>query len=119
MKKLFNADAFYYAVANTVNARGVSWRQVSKDTGVSASTLTRMQQGTGVDAASLAALSKWASLNPAEFVGDDVKGGKPETIAKVTQALNSDTKLSPIEKRQLQQIVSAAYDSFTSPKEAA
>src|SRR2546425_294346 len=66
--KGFDSEGFYSALAATVEAKSVSWKQVSTDTGVSASTLTRMAQGRHPDAASLAALSAWAGLNPADFV---------------------------------------------------
>ena len=52
--KGFDSEGFYSALATTVAAKKVTWKQVSTDTGVSASTLTRMAQGRYPDAASLA-----------------------------------------------------------------
>ena len=66
--KGFDAEAFYVALAKVVQARKVPWRQVAKETGVAPSTLTRMGQGRHPDAASLAVLSAWAGINPADFV---------------------------------------------------
>jgi transcriptional regulator with XRE-family HTH domain len=66
--KGFNGDAFYRALESAVAARSKSWKQVAAETGVSASTLARMAQGRRPDAASLAALSAWAGLNPSDFV---------------------------------------------------
>ena len=66
--KGFDGDSFYNALESTVNRRGKNWRQVAAETGVSASTLARMAQGRRPDAASLAALSAWAGLNPSDFV---------------------------------------------------
>src|SRR5882724_2741023 len=67
-KKGFDAEAFYTALAQVVEARKVSWRRVARESGVSSPALTHMAQGRGPDAASLAALSAWAGLNPADFV---------------------------------------------------
>ena len=52
--KGFDGDAFYRALETTVTARSTTWKQVAAETGVSASTLTRMAQGRRPDAASLA-----------------------------------------------------------------
>lgn len=61
-------DAFYRSLEATVKAKSMNWKQVSEETGISASTLTRMAQGRRPDSASLAALSAWAHLNPSDFV---------------------------------------------------
>lgn len=69
MRANFDGAGFWQALSRAVIARKVTWRQVSKATGVSASTLSRMRDGARhPDAASLAALSAWAGLNPADFV---------------------------------------------------
>ncbi len=67
MKQNFDAEGWFAALCRAVEARRATWQQVSKATGVSASTLSRMREGRRPDAASLAALSAWAGLNPAEF----------------------------------------------------
>ena len=64
----FNGEKFYAALARTVKARELNWSDVSKATGVSASTLSRMKSGRRPDAASLSALSAWCGLNPADFM---------------------------------------------------
>ena len=75
--KGFNGDAFYRSLEATVSARGINWKQVAAETGVSASTLTRMAQGRKPDAASLAALSAWAGINPSDFVEASLHSGAP------------------------------------------
>lgn len=108
--KSFDADAFYAALAATVVARGVTWKQVSQATSVSATTLTRMSQGRRPDAASLAALSAWASLNPADFVrleGAIPKG--PEPLAQITALLRSDRRLRPDAAKTLEVMIQTAY----------
>lgn len=67
-KKEFDADGFWAGLSRCVAARGVTWRAVSKATGVSSSTLSRMKTGRRPDAASLAALSAWSGLNAAQFI---------------------------------------------------
>lgn len=67
MKRNFDAAGWFAALCRAVEARRVNWQQVSEATGVSTTTLSRMKAGRQPDAASLAALSAWAGLNPAEF----------------------------------------------------
>jgi hypothetical protein len=67
MAAKFDADGFYGDLARVVTVRGVKWKTVSQETGVSQSTLSRMAVGRRPDAASLAALSAWAGINPANY----------------------------------------------------
>lgn len=73
-KKQFDAQGFYQAIERDVSARKITWRELSIATGVSQTTLTRMGQGRKPDAASMAALSAWAGINPANYF----KGASPQ-----------------------------------------
>src|SRR5271170_942397 len=91
--KGFNGDAFYRALETTVTARKKAWKQVSAETGVSASTLTRMAQGRRPDAASLAALSAWSGLNPSDFVQAAYTKPPREAISQISTLLRTDPNL--------------------------
>jgi transcriptional regulator with XRE-family HTH domain len=67
-KDQWDGQGFLDALNRAVQARGCTWKQVSKDTGIGQSTLSRMKNGRKPDAASLAALSAWSGLNPATFM---------------------------------------------------
>jgi len=108
--KGFNGDAFYRALETTVTARSTTWKQVAADTGVSALTLTRMAQGRGPDAASLAALSAWAGLNPSDFVDAPYKGSRPEAISQISTLLRTDPNLDAQSAEAVEAIVKAAYE---------
>jgi transcriptional regulator with XRE-family HTH domain len=117
--KGFDAEAFYEALARVVEARKMRWRQVGKETGVTPSTLTRMGQGRRPDAASLAALSAWAGLNPADFVAtprkypprsDDAVNANP--LVAIAGLLRADTHLQPAAAKALADIIHIAYDKF-------
>ena len=118
-KKGFDAKAFYDALAQVVQARKVSWRRVARETGVSSSTLTHMAQGRGPDAASLAALSAWAGLSPADFVDTStervvkraIKRGL-EPLDVISSLLRADPDLLPEEAETLEQIIRLAYSRF-------
>ncbi len=108
--KGFNGDAFYRALESTVSARSKTWKQVAAETGVSASTLTRMAQGRRPDAASLAALSAWAGLNPSDFVVAPYKPVHPEPMAQISTLLRTDPSLDAEGAEAVEAIVRAAYE---------
>jgi transcriptional regulator with XRE-family HTH domain len=108
--KGFNGDAFYRALETTVTARSKNWKQVAAETGVSASTLARMSQGRRPDAASLAALSAWAGLNPSDFVEAPYKVSHPEPMAQISTLLRTDPSLDAEDAEAVEAIVRAAYE---------
>jgi len=110
--KDFDFERFYGAIVSTVQAKRVTWKQVSSETGVSASTLTRMAQGRNPDAASLAALSAWAGINPADFVETLKKKSAPESLTAITTLLRADPKLKPEAAKALEKIVRIAYEQL-------
>lgn len=114
--KGFKGDAFYRALESTVTARSKTWKQVSTETGVSASTLARMAQGRRPDAASLAALSAWAGLNPSDFVEAPYKAQQPESIARISTLLRTDPNLDPESAEAVEAIVRAAYERLRKPE---
>ncbi|WFU14636.1 helix-turn-helix domain-containing protein [Bradyrhizobium sp. CB3481] len=113
--KGFNGDAFYRALETTVQARDVNWKEVSEATGVSASTLTRMAQGRRPDAASLAALSAWAGLNPSDFVDAPYRASPPEPLVQISSLLRADPALDAEAAEAVEAIVRAAYERLKRP----
>lgn len=107
--KGFDGKAFFAALEATVLSRGLTWKSVSQETGVSASTLTRMARGRGPDAASLAALAAWAGLNPTEFVRTPHPARPAEPMARISALLRSDPELDAAAATALETIVRTAY----------
>jgi transcriptional regulator with XRE-family HTH domain len=114
--KGFDGDAFYRALDRTVTARSKTWKQLAAETGVSASTLTRMAQGRRPDAASLAALSAWADLNPSDFVDAPYKPEHPEPMARISSLLRADPNLDMQSAEAVEAIVRAAYERLRKVK---
>jgi transcriptional regulator with XRE-family HTH domain len=115
--KGFNGDAFYRALEATTSARGKNWKQVSVETGVGTSTLTRMAQGKKPDAASLAALSAWAGLNPSDFVNAPYKARRSESLAQISTLLRADPNLDSQGAEAVEAILRAAYERLRKSQE--
>lgn len=114
MRDDFDIEAFYAALDSQREAKGMNWKDVSAETGVSASTLTRMAQGKSPDAKGLAALLVWSGFAAGEFMGDRgrTKRSEPETLAKITAVLRADRSLSKESAAAIEQILRATYNRF-------
>jgi transcriptional regulator with XRE-family HTH domain len=108
--KGFDGDSFFRALKTVVSTRDMTWKQVAEETGVSASTLARMAQGRNPDAASLAAISAWAGLNPSDFVTAPFIAPKGQAIGRISSLLRSDPSLDAEAADALDTIVRTAYE---------
>ena len=107
--------AFFNALDTTREVREMNWKQVSVATHVGTSTLTRMAQGKRPDADSLASLSAWSGLNPADFVvrEGDVNPARAEPLAMISTYLRSDPNLTKEGAIALDEMLKAAYKTFS------
>jgi transcriptional regulator with XRE-family HTH domain len=107
----FDHDAFFSALDSERLARRMTWKQVAEQTGMNASTLTRMAQGRRTDIDGLAALLKWSGLRAESFIRG-VRGEAPEPLAEITALLRADPKLSPTSRVTLERIIRATYEQL-------
>lgn len=114
MVEKFDFRAFQRALAATMRARGMNWKAVSEETGISQSTLSRMASGRQPDAASLTALSAWSGLNPVDFY--ERRQSDPEPIALIGALFRSDPRLDEGGASALEAIIQAAYERLRMPK---
>lgn len=109
-KGWFDAGAFYEALDGARRAKNLTWKQVAGESGISASTLTRMAQGKRPDVDGLAALVAWSGLNTDDYVRSVEAKPEPEPLAKISTYLRSDKNLSPEAATALDELVKATYE---------
>lgn len=114
----FDGMGFYKALNDIREMKSLNWKQVGEQTGVSASTLTRMGQGRRPDADSLAKLSAWGRVNPADFVLNQVneRGSQEDTLPQVFALFRADPKLNEQSVKALEEMVRAAYKNLRENK---
>jgi transcriptional regulator with XRE-family HTH domain len=112
MRGDFDAEAFYAAIDSQREAKGMNWKEVAAETGVSASTLTRMAQGKRPDVDGLAALLAWSGLQAEDFIRTGNRKRQPEALAQITAVLRADRNLSRESAEAIEQILRAAYKRF-------
>ena len=110
----FDGDALYGALDAERRARNLTWKQVAVESGVSASTLTRMAQGRRPDLDSLAALSAWSGLRTDDFIRSEGEQPEAEPLAKISTFLRSDKNLTPEAATALDEVIKAAYKHMRS-----
>jgi len=103
----FDADTFYAALDATRIARGLTWKKVAGEAGVSASTFTRMAQGKRPDVDSLAALCMWSGLEADAYITPSAELAEP--LAMISTFLRSDPHLSVEGATALDELLKAAY----------
>src|SRR3954467_13101943 len=106
----FDAAAFYEARDAARQARRLNWKQVASESGVSASTLTRMAQGKRPDVDGLAALGSWSGLDVDDYVRSPDDRPEPAPLAMISTYLRSDRNLSPEAATALDEMIKATYE---------
>ena len=115
-KGIFDAEGFFAALDDQRTLRGLTWKQVSDESDVSASTLTRMAQGRRPDVDSLAALLKWSGLSAADYIidGADSEGEVPSPLENIAAQFRRDKNLPPEGKKAIEATLKAMYQHFSS-----
>jgi transcriptional regulator with XRE-family HTH domain len=117
-KGWFDADAFHAALDSVRRSRRLNWKQVAAESGVSASTLTRMAQGKRPDVDGLAALVAWSGLDADDYLrSQDEQRPSPEPLAMISTYLRSDRNLSPEAAVALDEMIKATYQRLREKKD--
>jgi transcriptional regulator with XRE-family HTH domain len=108
-KKVLQLDALVAALDSERQAKGISWRQLAAEAEVSASTLTRMQQGKSPDVNTFSALTTWLNTPAERFYADSGPQNTPnDPTAVVSTLLRGQKKMSKEAVKALTELVSAA-----------
>ena len=127
-KSLVNTGELGRAIRRKREEQGLSLRDVADETGVSASTLSRIENGTGKpDADNIARLTGWLNV-PMERImsGRQQDGNEAEAVVYFPQEstpeiveahLRADRSLTPETAKALSELFRVAYAQFSHPGE--
>ena len=101
---------FYAALDSQRASRKLTWKEVAAESGVSASTFTRISQGRSLNIDGLALLLAWSGLDATSFL--KTRSARPETLAQITVHLRADRNLNPKSAEALEEIIRVAYHRF-------
>ena len=107
----FDVDALHAAMDSERRSRRLTWKEVAAESGVSASTLTRLSQGRQPDVNSLAAITTWLGMSADHFMrGRQVaQFGAASPLAQISSIIHSDPHLSPEGGAALEELIRATY----------
>lgn len=91
--------------------RGLSWRKLAQEAGVSPSSLTRMQQGKLPDVNTFTALTHWLRMPAEQFMASGAKreSAEPNPMAVVSTLLRGKREMTPEALKALDELVQAAF----------
>ncbi|MFC8006550.1 helix-turn-helix domain-containing protein [Streptomyces olivaceus] len=116
-----NVQALHAALDAARTEKGLSWRQLAKELGVSASTISRMANGLKPDVSAFAAMTTWLRM-PAEtfYVTPERENAKedPELVASLVPLLRARSDLSGDDVAYLEEVIGAAARRFRAERES-
>ena len=107
----FDVTALHAAMDGQRRSRRLTWKDVATESGVSASTLTRLSQGRQPDVNSLAALTAWLGMSADHFMCNEsvAKFGAPSPLAQISSIIHRDPHLNPEGVAALEEMIKATY----------
>ncbi|HEX5708506.1 MAG TPA: helix-turn-helix transcriptional regulator [Pyrinomonadaceae bacterium] len=124
-KSLVNTVELGRAIRRKREEAGLSLRDVADETGVSASTLSRIENGTGKpDADNIARLTNWLNMPMERVMGTRVADGEESAVVYfpheatpdiVEAHLRADRNLTPETAKALSELFRVAYTQFSAP----
>jgi transcriptional regulator with XRE-family HTH domain len=104
----------YAALDEARVARGLSWRQLAAEIGVSPSLLSRLGNGLRPDVDSFVTLVHWLGMTANDFMTDEADAvpapDQPELSTQVAALLRARPELSEADRKLLQEIFRSALN---------
>lgn len=110
-KQTFDRAAFFATLDATRISHGLSWRQVADETGISASTFTRLGQGHAPELDVFGTLCGWLGITPTDFFDyGEVRGST--WLAKFVSEIHIDDALSPAAREAISKVMVGVYEAL-------
>ena len=107
----FDVAALHAAMDSERRSLRLTWKDVAAQSGVSASTLTRLSQGRQPDVNNLAALTAWLGMSADHFMRAETteQFGAASPLAKISSIIHRDPHLNPEGAVALEELIRATY----------
>ena len=111
-----DVKVLYAALDAARMERGLSWRQLAKELGVSPSTLSRLANGLKPDLSAFAKMTMWLRMPAESFYirGEDQSTEEPELVAALAPLLRARRDLKREDVEMLEELIGAAAKRFQS-----
>jgi transcriptional regulator with XRE-family HTH domain len=106
----FDVSALFSALDSERITRNLNWKEVSAESGVSASALTRLSQGRRPGVDNLAALTTWLGIPVDRFMASRARtSGTVSTLTQISTIIRDDKNLNPDAAAALEELIKATY----------
>lgn len=114
----FDVSALHAALESERVARDLTWKEISTESGVSASTLTRLSQGRRPDVDSLSALTGWLGISADHFMGSRRRAafGTASPLTQISTIIHDDPALNRDAAIALDELIKSTYARLRSQK---
>jgi len=113
-----DVSALYGALDSRRKGRGVSWRELARELGLSASVFTRLAQGREPELKSYHLMTSWLGVSNDAFFQRErpAEAQSEDTVEKIATYLRADHHLKPESAQAIETIVRAAYEEMAESK---
>lgn len=113
--------ALHAALDKEREARGLSWRTLAKEVGISPSTLSRMANGQRPDVDAFAALTSWLGVSPETYLVSELSDSstEPDLMTELAPLLRARSDLRPEDVDYLEELIGAAVRRFRAERREA
>ncbi len=110
-QRVVDVESLYAALDAKRKTEELSWRDVAGEMGVSASTLTRMAQGSSPDVEGFGKMVRWLGVSADDFIARAKTSAKKsdDLLVVVSRHLRASKELDPQSAKALENIIEAAY----------
>ena len=114
----FDVTALHAALDSERRAHRLVWKDVAIQSGVSASTLTRLSHGRQPDVNSLAALTSWLRMSADHFIKAKPtdRFGTASPLAQISTIIHNDPNLNTDASVALEELIKATYARLRTDK---
>ena len=115
----FDVAALHAAMDSERRSRRLTWKDVAAESGISASTLTRLSQGRQPDVNSLAALTAWLGMSADHFMRTERVNqfGTASPLAQISTIIHCDPHLNSESATALEEMIKATYARLRTDKD--
>lgn len=103
-----NLPALYAALDAARSARGLTWRDVADQAGLSPSTLSRLGKGKSPDANGFVSLVHWLGVPAGKFTVQPQNMQVPELEVQIALVLSAQPNLLPEDRQFLHEVLAAS-----------
>lgn len=111
MTVTFDNEAFFSALNAERLSRHMTWKEVAMESGVNASTLTRMGDGKNPDVNGLAALLAWSGLKAESFIPNG-EGNNAQNFSRAVALLRAVPDLQGDHLNVMINVVNSTYETL-------